>query len=264
MDPIKSYQGQIKKIVEEVHKHMAPELVRESDQQGSVSTVQERISYLQTYGTSKGFLSQASSQSSGSIGLASMMWSSLLPLTWEAAVYKFNIPTDFREVSLERVGMICPPVAEMGNAWLKRLTSLYISGSPGSGKTFFFYALLKEIIKMKKYRWILCLTSADLDDELLKSTMNSGTFEQDVVRKYKEADILFLDDLGVERPTERAIKQYYAIIDHRFNNSLPTVCTSNLPADKIQDSLGDRTASRLGGYFEIRFPNIDLRKELKR
>ena len=193
-----------------------------------------------------------------------MKWASVLPLTWEAAIHKFNIPKDFIEVSLERVEMLCPPVAEMGKAWLKRLNSLYISGTPGSGKTFFFYVMLKEIIKMNKYRWPLAITSDHLDNELLKASKGEGPHEEDVLKKYSECDMLFIDDIGVERDSDRSKKQYYSIIDHRYNNALPTVCTSNVSIDQIHNILGDRTASRLGGYFEIKFPNIDLRKELNR
>ena len=71
-----------------------------------------------------------------------------------------------------------------------------------------------------------------------------------------------LDDLGVEKPSERIIKQYYNIIDRRLNNLLPTIFTSNFSIEKIGNNLGDRIASRLEMAIEIKFPKKDLRKEL--
>ncbi len=252
MDPMQRYQSQIKKTLEAIHIQLAPEVQREVDQQDSLPAIQERLSDIQAHGTSTGFFPQTPQQSPRFLGL--------LPMTWEAAIQRFKIPKVYHNVSLDKVRQNCSPIAELGLDWLSKLNPLYISGNPGSGKTFFFYSLLKELIKAQKYQWMIVTSSDCLDDELLKAVQEGN--EAGKLEKYTEVPVLFIDDLGVERLTERVIKQYYRIIDHRMNNLMTTVFTSNVPIDRIKEILGDRIASRLELAQEIKFPKKDLRKEL--
>lgn len=180
-------------------------------------------------------------------------------MTWESAIQKFHIPKIYQQASLEKVAEHYAPIADLGREWLTKLNPLYVSGATGSGKTYFFYAILKELIKTQKYQWIIVISSDVLDDELLEAAKKGN--EEDKIKKYTEVPILFIDDLGVERPeNERVIKQYYRIIDHRMNNLMTTVFTSNIAIEQIKNKLGDRIASRLEMAQEIKFPKKDLRK----
>lgn len=73
-----------------------------------------------------------------------------------------------------------------------------------------------------------------------------------------DVDLLILDELCGERPTDWTSEQLHALIGHRWNNERPTLATSNLPAspkvapegytgDTLQDFLGERLFSRLVG-----------------
>lgn len=177
-------------------------------------------------------------------------------LTWEQAIDRFQIGKVFHE---SKIDDFTPTIAHMARSWLKaRNYSLFISGEPGSGKTHLSVALLKALIAMNCFQWIIYTRSDDLDDELLQA-VKSGQ-ESYVLEKYREVPILFLDDLGVERVNDRILKQYYSIIDRRLNNLLPTVFTSNILRKDIGKNLGDRIASRLQMATEIIFPHKDFRK----
>ena len=64
-------------------------------------------------------------------------------------------------------------------------------------------------------------------------------------RKYASFPYLILDDIGAEKSTDRSIVQLYTIINHRNNELLPTIYTTNLTLPEIEQYLGPRIASRM-------------------
>lgn len=182
-------------------------------------------------------------------------------MNWDTAIERFKIGRMYHSVNMVAIENIYPEIALIGKNWLKQKSkkSLYISGNPGSGKTYFALALLKAVI-CQNYPWVIYKRSDELDDELLRAVEERQ--ESYVLEKYHEVPFLFIDDLGVERVNERIVKEYYSIVDRRFSNFLPTVLTSNIPMSKISSRLGERIASRLELALEIEFPNRDLRKEI--
>lgn len=180
-------------------------------------------------------------------------------MTWETAIKRMHIPKMYWDVQINKVNA---GIATIGKEWVTSspMPSLYLTGNPGSGKTYFSYCLLRQLTELNRYPWIIFVRSDELDEELLQAVESRN--EGAVLEKYTEVPILFIDDLGVERVNERIIKQYYRIIDNRLSNYMTTVFTSNLSLEGISKSLGDRIASRLKMATHITFPNKDLRNEL--
>jgi DNA replication protein DnaC len=180
-------------------------------------------------------------------------------LSWERAIELFSIGKIYHEASLVNLP---EKIKNFFYEWIEapKGRSLYLSGSPGSGKTYASICLLKSLIDKRKYSWIIYVRSDELDNELLKACDERA--ESYVLEKYHEVPFLFIDDLGVERVNDRIIKQYYSIIDRRLNNLMPTVFTSNISRKDIEKNLGDRIASRLQMTTEIIFPKKDYRKGL--
>lgn len=178
-------------------------------------------------------------------------------LKWDEAVNRFKISKLHQTAEISHMPS---PAQKIFNEWIKNSEgkSLYLSGNPGSGKTYASVALLKGLIDQKKYPWIIYTRSDELDEELLIAVDKRQ--ENYTLEKYHQVPFLFLDDLGVERVSDRIIKQYYSIIDRRLNNLLPTVFTSNTLRKDIANTLGERIASRLQMATEIIFPNKDYRK----
>lgn len=145
--------------------------------------------------------------------------------------------------------------------WLKGDASkpLVIHGPYGSGKTMFSIALYRHI--SKRSPWHIWIPSHEIDQELLLSSQCDNVFEKDIITKYSECNLLFIDDLGVERSTDRAIRQYYAIIDNRMNANLRTVVTTNHDSESIASHLGNRIASRLNFGTWIEFDRPDQRSQ---
>lgn len=59
--------------------------------------------------------------------------------------------------------------------------------------------------------------------------------------------LLFLDDLGVEKPSDWVLQTLYLIVDQRYNDNQPLVISSNFDLDEIATRLDDRIASRIVG-----------------
>lgn len=176
---------------------------------------------------------------------------------WELAIQRFNINPIYKD-KVFNTELLTDKLRYVGPNWVKNASrkSLFLHGCAGSGKTFYALQLLKSLII--RDIWVIYVRSDDLDHELLEAQMNG--LEMDTIRKYKEVPILFIDDLGVERPTDRLRTQFCKIFDYRHETGV-TVCTSNLRMDQLPDILGDRIASRLSNFYEVEFPERDLRKK---
>lgn len=88
------------------------------------------------------------------------------------------------------------------------------------------------------------------------------------IRYYKvkklvmSAELLVLDDIGIrQKITDAFENELTEIIDSRDSKVLTTIYTSNLPIEKLADTLGDRIASRMEGMTEqVAFVGKDYRK----
>ena len=61
----------------------------------------------------------------------------------------------------------------------------------------------------------------------------------------KNEGILFLDDIGAEKPSDWVMETFYLIINKRYNEKLPIVFTSNLSIEQLAQTISDRIASRV-------------------
>jgi DNA replication protein DnaC len=57
--------------------------------------------------------------------------------------------------------------------------------------------------------------------------------------------LLLLDDLGAAKQSPWTEELTYRLVNHRYNQLLPTLVTTNLPVAELRDAVGDRVASRL-------------------
>jgi DNA replication protein DnaC len=82
---------------------------------------------------------------------------------------------------------------------------------------------------------------------LIRSTFgrHEGPSESEVLEKYSEAPILFLDDLGSENPTDWVRSTLFILINRRYENNLKTYVTSNFSLGELAVHLDDRISSRL-------------------
>jgi DNA replication protein DnaC len=121
---------------------------------------------------------------------------------------------------------------------------LYLCGGVGTGKTHLAVAVLNEIVRKKRMP-SLFVTVPELLDNLRETYNKPGRNLDEWMDAVQNADLLVLDDLGSERPTEWVRERIFVIVNHRYREALPTIFTSNIGPKDLAAQLGERTASRI-------------------
>lgn len=108
-------------------------------------------------------------------------------------------------------------------------SGVFLYGVRGTGKT-----KLAAIIANERARAghpVLFASVPDLMADIRASFASGGTSER--VQAVKETPFLVLDDLGAEKMTEWVGEQLFCIVNHRYNEKLPTVVTSNYSPTQV-------------------------------
>ncbi|MFM9629413.1 ATP-binding protein [Streptomyces galilaeus] len=129
---------------------------------------------------------------------------------------------------------------------------LVLTGPIGTGKTHQAYGALRRIAEAGPPNFQMIATTApDLYGLLRPGGSEKGSEHE--LKRLARIPLLLLDDLGTEKLSEFTEETTTRIVNHRYNESLPLLITTNLPVRAPQGGastdlvtrLGDRLASRL-------------------
>lgn len=132
------------------------------------------------------------------------------------------------------------------NGWL------ILEGTYGSGKTHLAAAIGNE--RLKRGDTVLFITSPDLLDHLRSAySPTADTGYDETFNRVRNAELLILDDLGVENPSQWAQEKLFQLLNHRYVNRLCTVITTNTQIERLDP----RISSRLHDIERIHRIQID-------
>ncbi|HAU31293.1 MAG: IstB domain protein ATP-binding protein [Desulfotomaculum sp. 46_296] len=123
---------------------------------------------------------------------------------------------------------------------------LFISGPVGSGKTFLACCIANALLA-EGFLVLFVIVPDLLDHIRFTYNPNSGSdlTEQDLLETARQVPLLILDDLGSHNYTEWVRNKIYSILNHRLNYCLPTIITTNINLEDLDEFLGERTTSRI-------------------
>ena len=111
----------------------------------------------------------------------------------------------------------------------KNRRGIFLFGKRGTGKTKLAAIIANE--KAKAGCPVLFSSVPDLMADI-RSSFDTG-MTSETVRAVKETPCLVLDDLGSEKMSEWVGEQLFCIVNHRYNQSLQTIVTSNYSPKEI-------------------------------
>jgi DNA replication protein DnaC len=154
-------------------------------------------------------------------------------------------------------------VRALPGAWEGK-RGLVLTGGIGTGKTVMMVCLFRELIPRVarlpraielgnwRARFARMLKILDeLKGALQRPTERGEPGFSEVLAEYRDAYLLCIDDVGVEKLTPFVAEQFYGIVNERIWKGLPTFMTTNLTLLELQAHLSPRVWSRL-------LPKVDL------
>lgn len=118
-----------------------------------------------------------------------------------------------------------------------------IVGPNGVGKTHLACSIANEL--MINGKTVIYGNLINLLSEIRNSyNMENNINELEILKLYKTAKLLIIDDLGKEKPSEWGLEKLFTIINSRYENDLPVVITTNYNQEALINRLS------INGDFE--------------
>lgn len=140
--------------------------------------------------------------------------------------------------------------------------NLILQGGTGLGKTHMSLAIANLVIQ-KGYGVVYCSVN-NIINQLERE--HFGRDDGDSSRTLQECDLLILDDLGTEFRSAFSCAEIYNLVNTRLMTQKPTIISTNLTMQELQERYTERFASRImGNYARFSFCGRDnrLQKLLK-
>lgn len=128
---------------------------------------------------------------------------------------------------------------EYAENYIKKLEkgSLFITGGVGTGKTHLAASIANELIRNEIP--VVFGTLINLLNDIKDSYNSDGEKEGYIIERYSKVNMLIIDDLGKERPSEWTLEKLFTIINNRYENNLPVIITTNYNRDKLRERLAN-------------------------
>lgn len=132
----------------------------------------------------------------------------------------------------------------------KRNNSLLLCGDSGAGKTHLCIALANNFLK-KDSKKVVYMAWVDAIKELKQNSMDKDIYNK-LINKYKNAEILLIDDLFKGGITEADIRILFEIVNHRYINNMPMMISTEYRIKdmlNVDEAIGSRIYEMSKGFI---------------
>ena len=113
---------------------------------------------------------------------------------------------------------------------------LVLVGNNGVGKTHLACSIANKLIENGTS--VIYGTLINLLAELRNSYyIDNNISEMEIIKLYENVDLLIIDDLGKEKPSEWGLEKLFTIINSRYENNLPVIITTNYNQSSLVERL---------------------------
>lgn len=113
---------------------------------------------------------------------------------------------------------------------------LILVGNNGVGKTHLACSIANKLIENGIP--VIYGTLINLLAELKNSyEIDNSISEMEIIKLYENVDLLIIDDLGKEKPSEWGLEKLFTIINSRYENNLPVIITTNYNQNSLVQRL---------------------------
>lgn len=151
-------------------------------------------------------------------------------LRWHTSTFDHD---DHRD---PRASQVCRNYADNFQAMLETNSGLLLYGDVGTGKTYLAACIANAVLEQGR-----SVVMASLPSLIAQMGADFGDDREEILYRIRKADLLVLDDVGVERSTEYSTEQAYEVINARYKSGKPLIVTTNL---SLADIKGDPRLGR--------------------
>lgn len=198
----------------------------------------------------------------GSLGNDNIRW--LLRESAFDGVRAYNWTFEDADMNGEGI-QVAKKYAEFWDEMRQKNRGLLFSGPVGTGKSFAAGCIANELLERT---FPVEVRMTNLPTILNRITGCSGEDRLKYLDRLWKAELLILDDFGVERGTDFVKEQIFNLIDQRSRSMKPLIVTTNLSVSdlcNVKDMAAERIYSRiLEMCVPVVFDGADRRKEIAR
>ena len=137
--------------------------------------------------------------------------------------------------------------------------NLFMQGATGLGKTHLSRAIAKSAVE--KGYGVIYGSAQNLLNRVEKEHFGRAERDEETLESLLECDLLILDDLGTEFSTSFTQSCIYNIVNTRILKGIPTVISTNLSMEELEQKYTQRITSRIiGSYISLDFCGKDIRQ----
>ena len=136
--------------------------------------------------------------------------------------------------------------------------NLLFSGDTGLGKTF-LSACIARAVADRGYS-VVYESAGHLFANLERAKFDNDEAAKEDCRKYTACDLLIIDDLGTEMPSQFVTAALYSVVNDRLLAGKAMIISTNLNTEDLTRRYNSQIASRLRGSFtRVAFLGDDIR-----